>query len=239
MNVLLRTSEMGSPEEIVNLEELVRYNEAGLKPMMEIMKKSTDLKGALMKRTMKLLKDRYCNPEITLSTVNDELGKFFFAHGTQLDTAETYTFEDKCAPLMAGQDSLNAMTTLWVDAAMTDEYSAVIRTFTEIPSEELKDFVTSVASTFAGAAAKVSGNKVNALRDSLSTALKPINMTCEQYTTEEIHLDTGWPLNYYYDKVITVIVPGEDGEDDKTSQNCESRSIEIILSDPADDQPGA
>ena len=231
MNVMLRTSELGSPEEIVNLDELVRYNEAGLKPMMDIVKKSADLKGAMLKRTLKFLKDRYCNPETTLATVNDELGKFFFVHGLQLDTAETYTFEDKCAPLISGQDSLSAMTTIWVDAAMTDEYSAVIRTFTEIPSEELKDFTASLASTFAGAAANVRGNKVNALKDSLSVVMKGINMTCEQYTTEEIHLETGWPLKYYYDKVISIIAPGEDGEEDKTSLNCESRSIEIILPD--------
>ena len=231
MNVMLRTSELGVPEEITNLPELVKYNEAGLKPMMDIMKKDGDIKGSLQKKMLKFLKAKYCNPQTTLATINDDIGKFFFAHGIQLDTAETYTFEDKCAPLLAGQDSLNAMTSLWVDAAMTDEYSAVIRTFTEIPSEELKDLVASIASTFAGAIANVNDNKINALKDSLTTGLKPISMTCEQYTTEEIHLDSGWPLKYYYDKVVTVIVPGENGEDDKTSQTCESRSMEIIFPD--------
>lgn len=231
MNVLLRTSEMGAPEEVINLQELVKYNAAGVKPMMEIMKKDGSIKGSMEKKMIKYLTAQCCNPQTILTTFNDELGKFFFAHGAQIDTAETYTFEDKCAPLLAGQDSLDAMTTLWVDTSMTDEYSAVIRTFTEISSEALKDLVASVTSQFAGAAANINANKVNAFKDSLSTALRPITMTCEQYTTEEIHLDSGWPLRYYYDKVVTTTAPGEDGNEDKTSQNCESRSIEIILPD--------
>ena len=235
MNVLLKTSEMGIPEEILNIPELVKYNEAGLKPMMSVLRKSADMKGIPEKKLIKLLRMKFCSPEVTMNLVNDELGKFLFFHGMALDTAETYTFNDKCAPLIAGQDSLNAMTQFWVDNQLTDEYSAVVRTFTEVPSEDLKKFTASAAASLAGAFAgnKVSDGQLNALKDSLSTGIGNITMTCEEYTTEEIHLDTGWPLKYYYDKVVSVTVPGTGGEEDKTTQNCESRSIEIIL--PEDD----
>ena len=49
-------------------------------------------------------------------------------------------------------------------------------------------------------------------------------LSWEQYSTEEVHLNTGWPLKLYIDKYIKVTPP--EGE---TEETIESKSIEIIL----------
>lgn len=77
-----------------------------------------------------------------------------------------------------------------------------------------------------------------AVPDSLKTQLKEeINsrtdkqsigyqFIIEQYTTEEVHLATGWPLNLYINKYIKAGTSA--GE---TEETIERRSMEIILPD--------
>ena len=48
----------------------------------------------------------------------------------------------------------------------------------------------------------------------------------EQYTTEEVHLATGWPLNLYINKYIKAGTSAEE-----TEETIERRSMEIILPD--------
>ena len=69
----------------------------------------------------------------------------------------------------------------------------------------------------------------DSLRTELGTAFDEaisqtkIKAVWEQYTSEEIHLDTGWPLSFYQDKYVLV----ETGDD--RQEKIESYYMEIIL----------
>ena len=57
------------------------------------------------------------------------------------------------------------------------------------------------------------------------TADVDINISWEQYTSTEIHLNTGWPLTHYQDKYVKAGEPGKETAKEKI----ESLYIEIIL----------
>ena len=139
--------------------------------------------------------------------------------------------EEPLSFVFPGVDNITANTNIWVDGEFTDEYSAVCRTYTcaELGDEFLVDAVEGAMDMVTDAMA---------VPDSLKTQLKEeINsrtdkqsigyqFILEQYTTEEVHLATGWPLNLYINKYIKAGTSAEE-----TEETIERRSMEIILPD--------
>lgn len=233
MKVMLKTDEMGSPVEITNLPELVKYTERSLKPMVSSMMKNPGMDGIPEKKLLRFLRDKYCTYDAICNSIYDDLGKLFYFYGMNYKLDEEYEFEDRLASLIPGMDSLDCTSSVWIDTDLTDDYSVVIREYSEVPSEQLKDLAVHGGLNIAKLLAKndVTDDMIASVADSVSSSLKSIIMVMEDYVSEEVHLDTGWPLRYYYDRDLTLTVPGENGSEDKVTKRCKSQSVEIILED--------
>lgn len=51
-----------------------------------------------------------------------------------------------------------------------------------------------------------------------------LRMRMQQYSSEEVHLDSGWPLYLYFERTLSI-----DTESDKTVSTIIRRKLDIIL----------
>lgn len=234
MPIRFTTSQHGTLMSIDNLEEIAAEYEKLLDPIIEI---STANLTEAEKKTLdtselrEVLRAMLCNPQTIQTGILDDIGRLYFFHGARLEMDETYKMEEPLSFVFPGVDNITANTNIWVDGEFTDEYSAVCRTYTcaELGDEFLVDAVEGAMDMVTDAMA---------VPDSLKTQLKEeINsrtdkqsigyqFILEQYTTEEVHLATGWPLNLYINKYIKAGTSAEE-----TEETIERRSMEIILPD--------
>lgn len=81
------------------------------------------------------------DPSVLINAANDDLGRMFFFHGARLDTTRVYEMDEMFASILGGTDSLQGKTTFWISSSLTDSYSAVCCTYTEV--EDAKKAVSS------------------------------------------------------------------------------------------------
>ena len=214
--VILLTDEYGSPLQILNWKDIVKYYEKAKKVMissvMKIRKGTSDVPEKEMREYLEGVFSNLDNQEIIKSSIDREISNLFIFHGNYYTIDKVYDNDFKVAPLVNGADSLNMHTEYWIDGSVSDDEAVVFRMRTEIPSGEMKSYGKSVFVNALG---------VPSLYDST------IDMSSVEYIAELIHLDTGIPLRYYYDKVGTTSYPKEDGEV-ATTQTVESMSVKLV-----------
>lgn len=217
--VILLTDEYGSPLQILNWKDIVKYYEKAKKVMissvMKIRKGTSDVPEKEMREYLEGVFKNLDNQEIIKSAIDREISNLFIFHGNYYTIDKVYDNDFKVAPLVNGADSLNMHTEYWIDGSVSDDEAVVFRMSTEIPSDEMKSYGKSVFVNALG---------VPSLYDST------IDMSSVEYIAELIHLDTGIPLRYYYDKVGTTSYPKEDGEV-ATTQTVESMAVKFYLTE--------
>ena len=128
--------------------------------------------------------------------------------------------------ILPGMEQMTAETKLWAEKDLTDSFSTVCRTHTAatLGEDAMKSAISGQVNTTYDHI-----EMTDSLRTELGTAFDEaisqtkIKAVWEQYTSEEIHLDTGWPLSFYQDKYVLV----ETGDD--RQEKIESYYMEIIL----------
>lgn len=221
--VEFETDETGSLIGITNLEALLSQAEASVKPAVEAMWAGMDAGQRKMlpkKNFQKYMMRTLADPSVVINAVNDDLGRMFFFHGVRLDTTQVYELDETFAPLLGGRDSLCCKTQFWIDGKKTDAYSAVCDTYTEADGREL------LSNTIGQAIQMLSGRKEipQALRDSIAVGMDSIRSRMEQYSSEEVHLDTGWPLHLFFERTLTVGTGSEP-----QSSAILRRTLDIVL----------
>lgn len=230
--VLFTTTEMGVLVSIDNLDEIVSGYEKLIDPMIEIIVAQLpeeDKKMFDWKAMSDQLKPMICNPQAIQTAIIDEIGRLFFFHGSRLEMDHTYNMEEPLMFMMPGIENITAKTNVWLEGELTDEYSTVGRTYTcaNMGEEFVKSAVqTTVDLTMNSLVAEDSlktqaQNEIDSILQ--NEELQKYQLVWEQYSTEEVHLGTGWPLNLYIDKYVKA------GLDGKMEETIDSRSIEIIL----------
>lgn len=237
--ILFSTNNLGTLTSLDNIPELSAAFAKAAEPLaMEILKSQgmseeelKDYKGFDIQGFIKRLAQQVADPAIIQQSILDYIGRLFFFHGGRLEIDHTYSFEEPLNFIIPGMtEQLTAQTNFWVDGELTDESSAVCRTFTSANIGNntvtsaigtVSDMTMEYMDTTASAKAEVNA----AIKEMLSD--KEINISWEQYTTTEIHLNTGWPLRHYQDKYVKGGVSGEANSEEKI----ESLYIEIILSE--------
>ena len=225
--ILITTNQFGSIKSIDNLGELTALQLSLADPLLKIMEKDSAEK--LDKATRKALREYLTkllgSPELMQKAILEEVGRMFGFHGNRLDLGQEYSGQIQVESILPGVDTpVTANTTIWVDTELTDEYSAVGRIFTSIKKEDVIECaIETVKATIA--AASPSGTDIEEAVKEAEAQLKDLDLNMEEYTTCEVHMNTGWPLNLYYDKYI---YGNTDGEHQEKIQNI---SIEIIIPD--------
>lgn len=214
--VVLLTDECGSPLQILNWKDIVKYYEKAKKvmisSMLKIKKSTSDVPEKEMREYLEGVFKNLDNQEIIKSAIDREISNLFIFHGNYYTIDKVYDNDFKVAPLVNGADSLNMHTEYWIDGSVSDDEAVVFRMRAEIPSGDMKSYGKSVFVNALG---------VPSVYDNI------VDMSSAEYVTELIHLDTGIPLRYYYDKVVTISCTKEDGGV-ATTQSVESMSVKLV-----------
>ena len=145
-------------------------------------------------------------PSVVINAVNDDLGRMFFFHGARLDSTQVYEFDETFAPLLGGRDSVRGKTSFWIDGRQTDSYSAVCNTYTE-----------------------ADGSKM--LSATLGQFVTAFGSRMEQFSSEEIHLDTGWPLHLFFERTIYI-----DRDLEPMAAAIVRRTLDIIVEEEQEEE---
>lgn len=231
--VLFSTTNLGSLQSIDNLQELSSSFAQMIEPLAKAVLKEQgleleDLEGFDMQGFMQELLKQVADPSIIQNSIVEYIGRLFFFHGGRLEIDHTYSFEEPLNFVIPGMKQLTATTNFWADGEYTDEYSSICRTYTS--ANVGKETVISAIGTYSDMASEYIEEADSSRTDikeiiAQGAADVDINISWEQYTTTEIHLNTGWPLRHYQDKYVKAGEPGKD----TVKEKIESLYIEIIL----------
>lgn len=123
-----------------------------------------------------------------------------FFHGARLDTTQVYEVEEQFMLPWGDGKPIAGTTSLWIDSKQTDEYSAVCLTSTEIEAgDAIASAISSVSQFF-----DLKKDQKEALGDSIQAGLKDLKARMEQFTGEEVHLETGVPLKVFMERTVSV-----------------------------------
>ena len=224
--VLFSTTRHGALMSIDNLDRLVEEYASCVGPLCELLVSKLsqeELEGFDLNGFTQQVATSLANPNSIQTTILDDIGRLFFFHGARLNPGDTYTMEEPLNFVWPGMEQQKAQTNLWAEKELTDAYSTVCRTYTsanigETVKSAVSDRLDSIHDHM-----EVS----DSLRNALGLAMEQTSMKAkwEQYTSEEIHLNTGWPLSFYQDKYVYIEVG------DEIQEKIDEYYMEIILPD--------
>ncbi len=225
--ILITTDQFGSIVSIDNLEEMTAMQLSLADPLLEMMEKESgeELDEETREAMRQYMKTLLGSPELMQQAVVGEVGRMFEFHGNRLDLGKEYSGQIQVASILPGVDTpITANTNIWIDTDLTDEYSAVGRIYTSAEKEDVIECVIeTVKATIT--ATGIGGTDFDQALKEAEDQLKDLELSMEEYTTCEVHMGTGWPLNLYYDRHIYGNTDGESQEQIK------KMSIEIIIPD--------
>lgn len=163
------------------------------------------------------MKGQLENPTYLIRLCARDISDLLYFHGARLTMGDTYSYDDQYATIIG---TIPMEVFFWADQELTDEYSAVLcksADGSEGMRKALLDFVY-----------KLQVDEPDALSydDFCEQFEKNVNVEArlEETLTEEVHLDTGWPiaLNYDVESVAT------DVNDGTIKGNHTSRKIKLV-----------
>ena len=147
-----------------------------------------------------------------------EITPLIWFHGLRL--AQDADVEYKVdVPSFFGDGSTIGMNgNFWVDQELTDSYSIVLHNVMEAAPEDMRKYIT----TFFGTAFNALGADEEALETG-EAILQNAEIELVDDAYEEIHLNTGWPINYDFVRSIRMKAEGQEEEQIQT------RKVTIII----------
>ena len=202
----IRTNHLGTFLGIVDIDQ---SRESVLQRLPVIAKASmrnlspADRKKIKEEDLVEMLKQKYSSNEVLAAAVSAVVSPLLFYHGARLDTTGTYHLKMKFASLLYSGGTTELENNFAVDPSLTDEYSVIIRS--EAVGDE-KDLLPMILDRTFANLKQTQGlvdDDYNDFLDAMDEELleNPIKASFEEYTTEEIDLDTGWPLQWIYDRI--------------------------------------
>lgn len=70
-----------------------------------------------------------------------------------------------------------------------------------------------------------------AMRDSIASGMSGIRSRMEQFSSEEIHLDTGWPLHLFFERTIYI-----DRDSEPMAAAIVRRTLDIIVEEEQEEE---
>ena len=213
--VIATTDQNGSLLKIDNVQELSDQIVSILDEVVDIMMKNDE--GSEIAEEQKAyvrnyLKEMFSNPETVMSIFAEDIGRVLYFHGCGLELDKEYTGQIEVPSIFPGVDQLiPANLTIWADSEYTDEYSTVCRSKTSISAESLRNFLSEyyLHSIKTAGGTELDEEKLQNAIAEVQKAVNEVEGKMNEYLTAEIHA-TGWPLNVIYDKIVHIIVQGQD-----------------------------
>ena len=160
--------------------------------------------------------------DLILGQITQEITPLLDYHGLHLTPGEETEYEQEI-PSVFGDDNVIRMNgRFWADKDLTDDYSVVIYDVSESNRDDMVGYV----STFVGNLLKSAGmDSADETRETMASTMADSEILLRLVVFEEIHLDTGWPLDYELTKTVRV----KSGEDE--AQQVQTRTVTMIFED--------
>ena len=201
-----RTNHLGTFREIVDIDQsreilLQRLPIAAKAAWRNL--SPADRKKIKEEDVIEMLRQQYDSNEVLVSTAAALVSPMLFYHGTRMDTTGTYHLKRDYASLLFSGGTTELENYFAVDPSLTDEYSVIIRSEAVGDEKDLLPMIRERAFANLKQTQGLIDDDYNDFLDAMDEELleNPIKASFEEYTTEEIHLDTGWPLQWIYDRI--------------------------------------
>lgn len=158
------------------------------------------------------LRNLYSSEETVASTVLKDVTPMLLYHGARLDTSLVYPYKKTFFDLFGGKFTFTTEAEFWVDEEYTDSVSVVIHSDAILDKEDL--FPVLIDNTVKEAQANADEYGEVLTEDDIANITDEFNnqiidMTIEEYTSIEIDLYDGWPIQWFSTREVTVV--GENG----------------------------
>ena len=188
---------------VLPVEGLEEKQEAVAQAVVEAVKKKNPAAAQL---NLLPLVRQAVSPEAVVLTVTGELAPLFMYHGNRFDMDEEFPIEDEI-PAVIGSGTMKMAGTFWVDEDMTDDFSVVLRMYKAADPEQMKPFLGSILDNLVQSMASTPEDADEA-QAAVNEALQTARMSVEDFLYEEIHLGTGWPIDWSFSREVQVEIDG-------------------------------
>ena len=147
------------------------------------------------------------SPEAVAQAATGVIVPLFMYHGHRFDLDEEFPIEDEI-PAVIGSGTMKMTGSFWVDEEMTDDYSVVLRMYKEADQEQLKPLLGSILDNLVQSLATTPEDADEA-QAVVNEALRNARMSVDDYLYEEIHLGSGWPIDWGFSREVLVEIDGE------------------------------
>ena len=167
-----------------------------------------------LKAMMKALLTR----ERLVAAYMEEITPLLWFHGLRLSQDAKVDYQTEVPSFFGDGSTITMNGQFWVDEELTDEYSAVLHNVTNADPNDMRKYMKSFMGTAADALGV--GDDIEEAADDI---FKDASIELIDDAYEEIHLDTGWPINYDYMRTIRVKMQDQELEQVLT------RTVTIII----------
>lgn len=209
---LIRTDEFGSFQGIENLEEITAAFQSAAPIFSKVFERSIGNDG---KEIIDRLVQEITSPDAITRAVISDITPLLYFHGARIDTTAAYTIEEPVQGLLGASSGPCTMPgSFWVDSELTDEYSAVIRKELHADKEQMGPIMKSILQPMLEtiSSAFTDGNEEDieqAIDSYFDEMAQHATFAFEDSSVEEIHLETGWPINWMFDRYVTFSMLGK------------------------------
>ena len=169
-----------------------------------------------LKAMMKALLTR----ERLVAAYMEEITPLLWFHGLRLSQDAKVDYQTEVPSFFGDGSTITMNGQFWVDEELTDEYSAVLHNVTKADPDDMRKYVKA----FVGTAANALGAEDD-VEEAADEIFKDASIELIDDAYEEIHLDTGWPINYDYVRTIRVKMQ------DQEQEQVQTRTVTIIIED--------
>ena len=172
------------------------------------------------KPALKAMMQALLTRERLIAAYMEEITPLLWFHGLRLSQDAKVDYQTEVPSFFGDGSTITMDGQFWVDEELTDEYSAVLHNVTKADPDDMRKYVKA----FVGTAANALGAEDD-VEEAADEIFKDASIELIDDAYEEIHLDTGWPINYDYVRTIRVKMQGQEQEQVQT------RTVTIIIED--------
>ena len=215
------TDELGVFDRVIISDEDWQTVYPVLDSIVDSMTEGKELKDEEKEKIKQMVRAMYPKERIE-QIYAEEFSPLLQFHGLWMIPGEEVEYVTE-TPSVFGDDSVIKMNGhFWADEELTDDYSVVVRDESEADEEDMRKYL----GVFFGKAFDAL-TEDESTREELNSMLEKAEITVLQSVDEEIHLSSGWPIFFKYEKYVHV----KGIEENQEQEQVKTKTVSIILED--------
>lgn len=146
-------------------------------------------------------------PEAMMASAAGEISPLFMYHGVRLGLDEVYEIEDEI-PMAIGNGTIKMKGRFGVDKEFTDDYSVVLHMVKSAEGEQLKPILQSIVGSVVQAMTS-NPDEAGEASAAVEEVYRNASISMEDYVYEEVHLGSGWPIDWSFSRETQVEIDGQ------------------------------